>query len=154
MNPESALHNIRQTVQRKNVTLDELKRQVEAALAEGVQSDKLIEVFGSAQAWRKFRKVVAKKIGPLIEPIGYGIVVGDKMFPIHPDTQDHVFNQAARQGLRDAHRTWGVVWSFREPIFAPAPIGACGLRSHAGFFLAEDNLSGPVIRKYQPHEPS
>jgi len=81
---------------------------------------------------------------------GFGLVIGDKMWPVAPTEQEHSHNVAARLALASAGRAWGVVWAFPRAIAEPVEIGTCGARTRAGFFLAEHRPGDPVVGKYEP----
>lgn len=81
-----------------------------------------------------------------------GVVIGGKMWPLDVSDPAQPMNAAARAELRRESRAWGLVWSFPNQISRPSDVGACGMRTRAGFFTAETPASGAVVLKYQPHD--
>jgi len=75
----------------------------------------------------------------------YGVVVGDKMYPI--DTRDHeaASTVAARQALLQAGKRWARVWRFPTALTEPSPIGATGPRKGVGRFFAHPFDEDPVV---------
>lgn len=147
-----ALSTLRAVLARTPSDAKAVKEAVEGAMSAGVSRRAIAACFPSREAWRRFRKVVIRDHGGFKPSRSLGIVVKNLMWPVCADDQDHPFNQAARAALVADGRAWGIVWSFPSVLVEPREIGACGMRTRAGFFRANSPAGASVVSKYQPTE--